>query len=128
MEITDIKDKHVKIGKTSITVKNLETGKTCGVVRDVCKFKDLQPNRQTDYFKKLRAAGVWGSRIDGFLDCVIVVDNQLYYLHNLNPINTYNKCFDGREGFEGEKSRYDERVRIAENMEQISTVIPCYVD
>ncbi len=128
MEITEIKDKHVKIGKTSITVKNLETGKTCGVVRSICKFKDLQSNKQIDYFKKLRAAGVWGSRIDGLLDCVIVVDNQLYYLHNLNPINTYNKYFADHEGFEDEKSRHDERLRIAENMKQISMVIPCYVD
>lgn len=128
MEITDIIDKHVKIGKTSITVKTPGTGKTCGVVRDVCKFKDLQMNRTLDYFKKLRAAGVWGSRIDGLLDCVIVVDNQLYYLHNLNPINTYNKCFAGREGFEDEKFHYEERLMIAENMKQISMVIPCYVD
>lgn len=128
MEITEIKDKHVKIGKTSITVKNLETDKTCGIVRNICKFKDLQPNRQTDYFKKLRAAGVWGNRIDGVIDCVIVVDNQLYYLHNLNPINTYNKCFAGHDGFEGEKSHYEKRLQIMENMKQISTVIPCYVD
>lgn len=70
MEITEIEGKHVKIGKTSITVKNPETGKTCGVVRNICKFSNLQANRMSDYYKKLRDAGVWGSRIDGLLDCV----------------------------------------------------------
>ncbi len=128
MEITEIEGKHVKIGKTSITVKNPETGKTSGVVKNICKFLNLQPNKKLDYFKKIREAGVWGSRIDGLLDCVIIVDNQLYYLHDLNPINTYNKYFAGYEGFDNEKSHSDERLRIAENMKRISTVIPCYVD
>lgn len=128
MEITKIEGKHVKIGKTSITVKSPETGKTCGVVRNICKFSDLQTNRMSNYFKKLRDAGVWGSRIDGLLDCVIVVGNQLYFLHNLNPINAYNKYFVGHEGFESEKNQHEKRLRIAENMKQISTVISCYVD
>lgn len=128
MEIIEIEGKHIKIGKSSITVKNPETGKTCGVVKDVCKFSDLQENRKSEYFKKLREAGAWGSRIDGLLDCVIIVDNQLYYLYNLNPMNTYNRCFAGHEGFESEKERYEKRLTVAENMRKISTVIPCYVD
>ncbi len=128
MEITKIEGKHVKIGKTSITVKNPKTGKTSGVVKNICKFLNLQPNKKLDYFKKIREVGVWGSRIDVLLDCVIIVDNHIYYLHNLNPINIYNKYFAGHEGFENEQSHCDERLRIAENMKQISTVIPCYVD
>ncbi len=128
MKIIEIEGKHIKIGKASITVRNFETGKTCGVVRGVCKFSNLQENRKSDYFKGLREAGAWCCGIDGLIDCVIVVDNQLYYLHNLNPINTYNKCFACCEGFESEKERYEKRLRIAENMKQISTVIPCYVD
>lgn len=128
MEITALENKHIKIGKTSITVKNPETGKTGGVVRNICKFRDLQPNRQIDYFGAIRRAGAWGSRIDGIIDCVIISDNQLYYLHNLKPIEVYNKYFANCEGFENDRKIFEERLQIAENMKQIATVIPCYVD
>lgn len=128
MEIKEIENKHIKIGKTSITAINTETGKTCGVVRNIRKFNDLQPNRQIDYFGKLRKAGAWGSNIDGIMDCVIVSDNQLYYLHNRKPIELYNKYFANREGFESEKEHFEKRLQIAENMKQIAMVIPCYVD
>ncbi len=128
MNITEINGKHIKIGKTSITVKNPETGKTCGVIRNIRKFVDLQANKQCDYFKQIRASGAWGSGIDGLMDCVIIVDDQLYYLHNLKPIEAYNKYFANAEGFESEEKRYNERLQIAENMQKYAIVIPCYVD
>lgn len=128
MDITAIENQHIKIGKTSITVKNPDTGKTCGVVQHICKFMDLRPNRQIDYFKQIRKSGVWDSRIDGLMDCVIVVDNQLYYLLNLKPIEAYNQYFSDREGFENEKSHHQQLLQIAKNMKQFATVIPCYVD
>ncbi len=62
--MADIKDcigKEIKIGKTSITIKG-ENGKTCGVVRDIKKFIDLQANKQIDYFKLLRKSGIWGNK------------------------------------------------------------------
>ncbi len=128
MKITELGGKHVKIGKTSITAKDPETGKTCGVVRGICKFMDLQANKSIDYFGKIRNTGAWCSGIDGLIDCIIFADNQLYYLHNLKPINSYNKLFAGHEGFDNEKAQYEKRMQIAENMKRISTVIPCYVD
>lgn len=128
MEITMLENQHIKIGKTSITVKNAETGKTCGVVRNVCKFKDLQPNKATDYFNQLRTAGAWGSGIDGLIDCVIIADDQLYYLHNLKPIDAYNQYWANVEGCESAKILHEKRLQIAENMKQFATVIPCYVD
>ena len=128
MEIKDIENKHIKIGKTSITAINAETGKTCGVVRDVRKFSDLPPNRQIDYFGNLRKAGVWGSHIDGLMNCVIVSDNQLYYLYNLKPEEFYNRYLAGHEGFESEKTHLEKCQQIAENMKAFATVIPCYVD
>lgn len=126
MKITDISGKHIKIGKTSITVKNPETDKTCGVVNNIRKFHDLQPNKKSDYFKKIKA--VWESRIDGLMDCVLIVDDNLYYLDDLKPIEFYKKYLEGKEGFESEEKRYNERVEIAENMKQYATVISCYVD
>lgn len=128
MNISEIENKHIKIGKTSITVINTETGKTCGIVRNICKFKDLQANKQINYSKALRNAGLWGCGIDGVMDAVIIAENQLYYLHNLKPIETYNKLFKGVKGFDSERKRAEERQAIAENMKQFATVINCYID
>lgn len=128
MTISELENKHIKIGKTSITVINTETDKTCGVVRNICKFKDLQANKQINYTKALRSAGLWGCGIDGVIDAVIIAENQLYYLHNLKPIETYNKYFADAEGWEAEKTRAEKRLEIAENMRQHATVIDCYID
>ncbi len=130
MTITQLENQRVKIGKTSITVKNAETGKTCGVVKNICKFKDLQPNKMINYYMKIREAGLWGCDIDGMIDCAVIVDNELYYLHNLSPIETYQKYFaDDPNGlYVYEKKGYEKRLEIAENMRRYATVIPCYVD
>lgn len=128
MNILHLENKHIKIGKTSITAINTKTGKTSGVVRNIRKFKDLQPNKQMEHFKALRSAGLWGCGIDGIIEAVIVVDNQLYYLHNIKPIETYKRYFAGREGFESEQKRAEKRQTIAENMKQFATVINCYID
>ena len=128
MLISELENKHIKIGKTSITVINTETDKTCGVVRNICKFKDLQANKQINYSKALRSAGLWGCGIDGVIDAVIIAENQLYYLHNLKPIETYNKYFADAEGWEMEAEHHKKRLEIAENMRQFATVINCYID
>ena len=128
MNITEITNKHIKIGKTSITVVNEETGKTCGLVRNIFKFKDLPLNRQISYWGQLRSVGAWGSGIDGINDAVIIYDNQLYYLHNLQPIEFFNKCCSGVEAFECEKVMVEQRKAIAENMKKYAAVINCYID
>lgn len=127
MNITELENQHIKIGKTSITVFNRETEKTCGVVRNIRKFMNLQENRKGDYFKQLRDAGVWGSGIDGIIDGVIIADEHLYYLHNIKAIEDYNRYFANHEGFEGEKRLNDKRLEIADKMQQYATVIPCYI-
>ena len=55
-EIKDCIGKNVRISKCSITIKS-DDGKTCGVVRDIRKFKDIQPNKTLDYFHILRSMG-----------------------------------------------------------------------
>ena len=128
MHISELENKHIKIGRTSITVINTETEKTCGVVQNIRIFRDLAANKQMEHFKALRSAGLWGCGIDGIIDAVIIAENQLYYLHNLKPIETYNKFFKGVEGFESEQRRAEERQTIAENMKRFATVINCYID
>ena len=57
MQIIEIAGKDVILSKGSITVKD-ENNKTCGVVRNLKKFKDIQANKQFVLRKQLN--GVWG--------------------------------------------------------------------
>ncbi len=88
-EIKDCIGKNIKIGKTSITIKS-ENGKTCGVVRDIWKFKDIQPNKQINYFRILRNVGAWGNRNFDVNTCVIK-DGKMYVFRNLKIIQFHDK-------------------------------------
>ena len=59
--IFDCENQEIKIGKTSITIKDKETGKTKGIVKNISKFKNIQPNQQMKYFKQLKELNVWGN-------------------------------------------------------------------
>lgn len=124
MKITEIANKKVKISSHSITVKNGDD-KTCGVVRDVKPFKELRPADGMKYFPKLRELGVFGN--SELLKCFVLCDGEPYFLHNLRPLETYEKLFKGKEGWESEERKYNERKQAAERMAEIATVIPCYV-
>lgn len=124
MKIADIQNKRVKISSHSITVKD-ERDKTCGVVRDVKPYRELRPAEQMDYFKKLKECGIWGD--SELMQCFIICDGKPYYLHNLRPVETYEKIFKGVEGWESEERRYNTIMQAAEKMATMATVIPCYV-
>ena len=68
-EIKDCIGKNVRISKCSITIKS-DDGKTCGVVRDIRKFKDIQPNKTLDYFHILRKCGAWGNKNFSVDNCI----------------------------------------------------------
>ena len=122
MNITEITNKHIKIGKTSITVVNEETGKTCGLVRNVFKWKELQPRRKMEFAKQVRPAFV--SNIDGILDAVIVDGNDLYYLNDLKPYEFYEKHYKD----ESDIKYLAKRDAIIEAMKEHATIIDCYID
>ena len=124
MKITDIENKRVKISSHSITVKN-DSDKTCGVVNNVNPFKELRPADQMTYFKELKECGIFGH--SDLLKYFVICDGEPYYLHNLKPIEFYEKTFKGREGWENEERKYNDRKQVAEKVSHIATVIPCYV-
>ena len=123
MEIQDIKGRRVKVGKTSITVKD-EQDKTRGIVRNIRKFNDIPMNRQVEAFGMLKKIGIWGSGINGLLDCVILDGNKFYFLNNTRPLVSYQKYFAGL-GCEAEEKRYNQRLQIAEEAAKYMTVIDC---
>lgn len=85
--ILDCKNKKIKISASSITIKD-DAGKTRGVVRNVCKFRDLRPNIQIEYTKILRNTGAWGSEL---MKYCLMYDGKLYFLKNLKTIEFHVK-------------------------------------
>lgn len=105
MRIEELKNQKVKISARSITCKD-DSGKTNGIVTGVEKFGNLQPNRAIDYFKQIKSAGLWGN---GESDNVYIYEGKIYYLFDLRPMETYEKYFAGKSGFESEAERYNHR-------------------
>lgn len=120
-EIKDCIGKNVKISKTSITIK-LNDGKTCGVVRDIRKFHDIQTNKQTDYFRILKKSGAWGNKNFDVNNCV-EKDGKLYVFRSLK-----SKLFHEKYGYfsEEEKKNSEEQEVIYSALETAGiNVIEC---
>ena len=87
MDIMDIINQKVIASKCSITVKD-KNNKTKGVVRNLIRFKDLQCNKQIDYFKLFRSIGIWGNNKINIDNCYIL-DNNIYLLRNMKSYKYY---------------------------------------
>ena len=108
-EIKDCIGKNVKISKGSITIKT-EDGKTCGVVRNIVSLYDMQANKQMDYYKKIKQAGLHGKI--SIKDCIIA-DGVMYVFRNIK-----SKLFHEKYGFISEEEK-----QKAEEMETIYNAI-----
>lgn len=83
MRIQDIGNLPCRIGKTSITVKNQETGKTCGVIRNIQTFgKEIQPRIIYDFKTRHGGVPVWITR-----EC-IETDGTGYYVVNAKRVES----------------------------------------
>ena len=90
MKITEItKDDFIKIGKTSITVKNMETNKTKGVINGIYCGSQRVPRKDFDILEKLRKAGIFNT-LELLKNCILVGD-ELYYFYSLNLLDFYAK-------------------------------------
>lgn len=126
MNIQDIENKKIIIGKTSIAVKD-ENGKTCGIVRNVVKFMDLQPNKTSAYFTTVKNAGLWG-RNDDTMQRVVYVDGSLYYLHNLTHDKNYLKYYaDHADEFPRETEKYKQRQTLIKQAGVYMNVVQVYL-
>lgn len=127
MKISDIENKKVKIGVTSLTVKD-DSDKTCGVVRNISRFKDLSPRMAQPLWKKLRECGLWDTK---YMENVVVCDGQLYYLHNLKADKFYydiKEILTDCEMLEDETRRFAYRQDIKNRAENSGIkVVPCYL-
>lgn len=113
-EIKDCIGKEIKISKCSITIKS-EEGKTCGIVHDIRKFKDIQTNKQMEYFRLLKSVGAWGNR-NFDIDSCIEKDGKLYAFRNMK-----SKIFYEKYGYFTEKE-----IKNAEEQENIYNALKDY--
>lgn len=120
--IFDCENQEIKIGKTSITIKNRDTGKTKGIVKNITKFKDMQPNKQMQYFKKLKALNIWGNKMVN-MDNVIIYDGNIVLFRNMRTIDFYNK-YDFVD--DNEKEKHEKENAFYEELSKKIQVIHCY--
>ena len=104
-EIKDCIGKNVKISKGSITIK-ADGGKTFGVVRNITSLYDMQANKQMDYYKKIKQAGLHGKI--SIKDCIIA-DGIMYVFRNIK-----SKLWHEEHGYftEAEKQKAEETETI----------------
>ena len=86
-EIKDCIGKNVKISKTSITIKD-ENGKTCGVVRNIISVRDMQANKQIDYYHLFRKMGLHGKIST---ENCLVKDDELYVFRDMRGVLFHEK-------------------------------------
>lgn len=111
-EIKDCIGKHIKISKTSITIKG-DNGKTCGVVRNITSLYNLQPNKQMDIITRWKKLGLNREYLMQIgLDNIIIKDNNIFVFRKLQKIQHYEKYgfFDDseRQKWETLSAIYDE--------------------
>lgn len=79
MNINDINGKRVNVSAHTITIKSLE-GKTSGMIRGVDNLYSMSPNKQFSYAQILTKSGVSRDVFMRYLDKILIVDNQMYFL------------------------------------------------
>lgn len=120
--IIDCENEEIKIGETSITIKNKETGKTKGIVKNITKFKDIQPNKQIDYFKRLKELNLWRNRIVN-MNNVLIQDGEIIVFRNMRSSDFYKQY-----GFvdNTEKEKHEKENAFYEELSKKIQVIHCY--
>jgi|GEM_PF-3864470 len=113
MNITDITLEHrLKIGKSSITVKDANTGKTKGIIIN-CRTKENRTCRDNlDLHSKLRKLG-----LTEFTNAVssanfVLKDGELYYLYNVKT-RRFIEEYGDKYVLENEQNRVNKMEKIA---------------
>ena len=124
MQITDINGDYIKIGKTSITVKN-ENGKTRGVVTG-CTVIDntIAPRILFDLSTNFKKHGL---SIMDFYGNIILKNGEMFYLHNLSLgdfLDKYAKNHD--ECFEADFKKQDKQNALRDKAESIGITVINY--
>lgn len=109
MNFKDLEGRVVKISAHTITVKD-ERGKTCGMVRNVRSFSELEPRAKFEFSQIMKDSGLWGN-VDA--SRVFVEGNRLVWLYPAKSDEFYHKYIEGNESlFESDVALYKKRREI----------------
>lgn len=110
----DLAGKAVKIGKTSIAIKDGDN-RTRGIVRGVTKLGDVQLSQSLEFWHTLKKIGVHNTL---GAKCFFVKDGFLYAIRSTNS-DKYREAIMERDGFEDDKKVWAEQAeaykKLAEN-------------
>lgn len=126
MEMKDIAGRLVKIGKTSITVKD-EYNKTRGVVRNVTLFLDAPPRVQSQYNKVAKDCGWFGCGNESLRKCMVICDGKLYLLKDTGRLGRWLDLMSKVELVrETDYPKYEKELQIYNKAEELGIqVIEC---
>lgn len=112
MEITKINGEEIKIGKTSITVKD-DNGKTKGVIKNCNVINNLLPPRTLfEVAYKLRKKNI---KVMDFYNRLVAVDGNYYFLYNLRKNDFVEKyAIKNPEIFQAEINKVKEQDELAD--------------
>jgi hypothetical protein len=126
MEMKDIAGRLVKIGKTSITVKD-EYNKTRGIVRNITLFLDAPTRVQFQYKKVAKDCGWFDCRNESLWKCMIICDGQLYLLKDTGRLTRWMDLMKKVEWVrETDYPKYEKELQIYNKAEELGIqVIEC---
>ena len=123
MKIDEIIGKSVKIGKTSITVKD-EQGKTCGIVKNIKSSSVLSPRDKFD-FRQKAALGI------EFIKSCVIYNGDWYYLNDIGKMQNLEKSIFRWEGTNVDVSNDKKALAKLQEAQKIASkkisVIDCYI-
>lgn len=112
MNIVDVQGKMVRIGKTSITVKD-ENNKTRGVVKNICTWETLPPRRRFNFHKLISQSGIWGNEY--LVKNLIFDENEMFLLKDMNRLEKWKDIIDHCDWTREEKmQKYHAEMQIYE--------------
>lgn len=119
----DLAGKAVKIGKTSIAIKDGDN-RTRGIVRGVTKLGDVQLSQSLEFWHTLKKIGVHNTL---GTKCFFVKDGFLYAIRSTNS-DKYREAIMERDGFEDDKKVWAEQAEAYKKLEENGIpVIECRV-
>lgn len=124
MDIRDIKGKIVKIGKTSITVKD-ENNKTRGIVKNIFLFNDAPPRISFKYSKIIKEVGILGNQ--KLIKNTIICNKELYLLKDTRRLSRWIDMMEKVEWIkESDMPEYEKEMDIYEKAQKVGiNVIEC---
>ena len=126
MDIKDIEGKIVKIGKTSIIVKD-EQNKTRGIVRNILLFKDAPPRISYQFSKIIKEVGIWGNQ--KLIKNTVICDKELYLLKDTRRLSRWLNMMERVEwAKDDDMPKYQKEMAIYETAQKAGiNVIECEI-